>query len=64
MPKRMRCYNCREFGHMAMSCKKRKRCARCGGEHDYGKYGEGVEPKCCNCGGKHTVVLHSGGVKC
>lgn len=36
--------------------KKRKKCARCGGERDYEKCGEGVEPRCCSCGGKHSVA--------
>lgn len=38
-----------------MVCKAKKRCARCGGEHDYGKC-EGAGPKCCNCGGDHSVA--------
>lgn len=55
--KPMRCYNCQEFGHVARGCKKQRRCARCGGDHDYGKCGEGVKPKCCNCGGNHSVAF-------
>lgn len=54
--KPMRCYNCQEFGHIAKMCKWKKRCARCGGEHDYGMCGEGIQPKCCNCGGNHSVA--------
>lgn len=53
----MRCYNCQEFGHVAKGCKKQRRCARCGGDHDYGKRGEGVKPKRCNCGGNHSVAF-------
>lgn len=37
-------------------CKGKRRCARCGGEHDYGQCGEGTKPKCCNCGGNHSVA--------
>lgn len=56
VPKPMRCFNCQRFGHIANYCKEKKRCARCGGEHDYGKCGTGVQPKCCNCGGSHNVA--------
>ncbi|KAK6318278.1 hypothetical protein J4Q44_G00115690 [Coregonus suidteri] len=56
VPKPLRCYKCQRFGHVATVCKEKKRCARCGGEHEYGKCGEGVQPKCCNCGGAHSVA--------
>ena len=46
---------CQEYGHIANQCKG-KRCARCGGDHEYGKCGTGVKPKCCNCGGEHSVA--------
>ena len=55
VPKPMRCFNCQEYGHVANQCKG-KRCARCGGDHEYGKCGTGVKPKCCNCGGEHSVA--------
>lgn len=42
---------------MAKVCKGKKICARCGGEQDDGKCGEGVRPKCCNCGGNHSVLI-------
>lgn len=57
VPKPMRCYNCQEFGHMANVCKGKRRCARCSGDHEYGKCGEEVRPKCCNCGGNHSVAF-------
>lgn len=38
-------------------CKENRRCARCGGNHNYGQCGEGVLPKCCNCGGEHSVTF-------
>lgn len=52
----LRCYNCQKYGHVATVCKSRKRYARCGGEHDYGKC-EGAGIKCCNCGGDHNVAF-------
>ena len=42
---------------MSVVCKGRKRCAKCGGEHEYGKCGAGVGPKCCNCGGEHSAAF-------
>lgn len=52
----LRCYNCQRYGHTALVCKAKMRCARCGGEHEFGKCGEGVGVKCCNCGGNHNVA--------
>ena len=52
----MRCFTCQEYGHVADLCKGKRRCARCGGDHGYGKCGTGVKPKCCNCGGEASVA--------
>lgn len=56
VPKPMRCYNCQRFGHTAKNCNRQRRCARCGGDHEYGKCGTGIAPKCCSCGGAHNVA--------
>lgn len=42
VPKPLRCFNCQRFGHLAKNCKEKRRCARCGGDHEYGKCGDGV----------------------
>lgn len=54
IPKPMRCYNCQRFCHTAKSCKFRRRCARCGEEHEYGQWSH-EQPK-CNCGGSHNAA--------
>lgn len=55
VPDLLRCYKCQKFGHVAAVCRGKQWCARCGGEHEYGKCGQGVNPKCCNCGGDHSA---------
>ncbi|XP_056270945.1 uncharacterized protein LOC130194087 [Pseudoliparis swirei] len=56
VPKPLRCFKCQRFGHIANNCKEKRRCARCGGDHEYGKCGTGTQPQCCNCGGAHSVA--------
>lgn len=56
MTKPIRCFKCQEFGHVANVCKRKMRCVRCGGEHEYGKCGKGMRVKCCNCGGNHSAA--------
>ncbi len=55
VPPPLRCYKCQKCGHVAAVCRGKQRCARCGGEHEYGKCGQEVNPKCCNCGGDHSA---------
>lgn len=59
VPKPMRCFNCQRFGHSASTCKRKRRCARCGEDRDYEQCRKEIQPKCCNCGGSHSVA--SGG---
>lgn len=42
VPKLMRYFNCQEFGHINRMCKGKRRCARCGGDHEYGKCGSRI----------------------
>lgn len=56
VPKPLRCYRCQRFGHTAKNCNRQRRCARCGGDHEYGNCGTGTPPKCCSCGGDHNVA--------
>ena len=39
-----------------MQCKGKLRCARCGGQHDYGKCEKEAKMK-CNCGGEHSAAF-------
>lgn len=57
VPKPMRYFKCQRFGHTAKNCNRQRRCARCGGDHEYGECGEGVPPKCCSCGGAHSLAF-------
>ncbi|XP_026142685.1 deoxyuridine 5'-triphosphate nucleotidohydrolase, mitochondrial isoform X2 [Carassius auratus] len=56
VPPPLRCFKCQKYGHVSAVCRGKQRCARCGGDHEYGKCGEGVKAKCCNCGVLHTPV--------
>lgn len=56
IPPPLRCFKCQRMGHTANVCKRKMRCAKCGGEHEYGKCEDGVVIKCCNCGGGHSAA--------
>lgn len=57
IPKPLRCYKCQRLGHTAQQCKGKLRCARCGGQHEYGKCDKDAKIKCCNCGGEHSAAF-------
>lgn len=44
------------FGHIAVACRAKAHCAKCGRDHEYGKCAEGIKIKCCNCGGEHSAA--------
>lgn len=56
IPQPLRCFKCQRMGHTIQQCKWRQRCAKCGGEHDYGKCNKDAKLKCCNCGGEHSAA--------
>jgi hypothetical protein len=51
------CFKCLRMRHVAVQCKVKKRCAKCGGECDYSECGSNVKVKCCNCGGGHSTAF-------
>ena len=52
----LRCYNCQRFGRVAGSCRGKRKCAKCGGDHVIQNC-EAEAPKCPNCGGDHAAAL-------
>lgn len=50
----LRCFDvrCQRFGHLAATCRGKRRCAKCGEDHDVQNC-KVSDPKCCNCGGSH-----------
>ena len=56
VPRPLRCFKCQRFGHIAGQCRAKPRCAKCAGEHEYGKCEAEAKAKCCNCGGDHSAA--------
>lgn len=57
IPPALRCFKCQRMRHTAKQCKGKERCARCLGDHAFGKCGKDVPVKCCNCGGDHSAAF-------
>lgn len=55
IPPPLRCYKCQRFGHTAAVCRAKKRCSKCGGEHEYEDCDKDYK-RCCNCGGEHSAA--------
>lgn len=55
VPPLIRYYKCQRCGHIEKVCKGKRRCGKCGGEHEYVECGDSGERK-CNCGGDHTAA--------
>lgn len=47
------CTNCWMYTHKTTDCKKRKKCGKCGSEHEDPNCDD--RPKCINCRGQHTA---------
>ncbi|KAK6488590.1 hypothetical protein HHUSO_G7455 [Huso huso] len=56
-PSPIRCYKCQLFGHMAGSCRGKRRCAKCGKDHEFRDCDVKGQGKCCNCGGEHSTAF-------
>lgn len=52
----VRCFKCQRLGHMALACKGKMRCVRCGGPHKYEECKDNIVMKCCRCGGQHSAA--------
>lgn len=52
----LRCYNCQQFRPVAGSCRGKRKCAKCGGDHVIQNC-EAEAPKCPNCGGDHAAAF-------
>lgn len=50
----LHCYNCQRFGHVAGSCRGKRKCAKCGGDHAIQNC-KAEAPKCPNCDGDHAA---------
>lgn len=51
-----RCHKCQLFGHMKDNCKGKRRCVRCGGEHEFDECTQKDNRKCFRCGEQHSAA--------
>ena len=53
----MQCFNCQCFGHSAKTCRSKRKCLICGGNHSHKgcPRKESRKPTCANCKGPHVA---------
>lgn len=57
----LRCFNCQRYGHVAVVCRGRRRCTRCGEDHDGKECNKDM--KCPNCGGEHIASFEGAQIR-
>jgi ribosomal protein S10 len=53
--KKKRCHRCQRPGHLAWSCRERRRCGHCAQEHERKDCAPGTTPMCVDCSQNHPT---------
>lgn len=59
----LQCFNCYKFHHGSGSCKNKKVCSICAGDHDYRLCNKQESLCCVNCKGDHIAISYSCPIK-
>jgi hypothetical protein len=52
------CFNCHDYGHKAIHCRRKRKCGKCADEGHDTKECKSKELKCVQCNGKHEAWHH------